>query len=139
MNNYNFWLSKKSANYVTLISSWCFYRTFDEDAKYLSTYYGFRIKSCKNFLQVWFPKSSLDKYLRKFENNNIWYEVYDIKDWKFIEIESYLWTFKKEIDQTNLKFIDKSNNISFDKKNFVNFIYEMQKLIDKYSIILKSN
>jgi len=50
-----------------LILSWIFYKTFDNDARFLSAKFWFKIKIEWWYESIWFPKSVLQKYSEKLK------------------------------------------------------------------------
>lgn len=134
MKNYDFYKSVKikNQNKIILILSWIFYKTFQNDARFLSDKFWFKIKTEWWYESVWFPKNVLEKYLSELKNWDFWYIVFDKVQWDFIKIYDFVWNKKLEFQEENLKFVNTKSNHQ-EKNDFTSFLKDLSKLIEKYS------
>jgi hypothetical protein len=113
-----------------LFLSGIFYKTFDEDARFLSDKYWFKIKEAWWYETIWFPKNVLEKYLLDLEQKNIWYIVFE-KNWDKQELnKKFEWWKKLEYFVENIIYLDKNSNNQ--KKDFKSFLFDLSILIKKY-------
>jgi len=134
MKNYDFWKIEKNKNLkenkIILILSWIFYKTFDDDSRFLSDKFWFKIKVEWWYETVWFPESVLEKYLKILEKQNIWYIVFEKNNWILEQKNNFKWWKNIEYNKENLIFFEKNKNI--EKVNFQNFLKDLKILIQKY-------
>ena len=133
MRNYDFWKQEKfkliNKENIILILSWIFYKTFDNDARFLSDNFWFKIKEEWWYESIWFPKNVLEKYLDKLKNKNYWYIVIEKQNWEFIEKLKYTWIEKLSFDIDNLIFLKNKQ----EKNEFKLFLRDLKNLIERYS------
>lgn len=132
MRNYDFWKleKRKKENKVILILSGIFYKAFDNDARFLSDKFWFKIKITWWYETVWFPKSVLEKYLNILKQKNIWYIVFEKNNWILKKINEFDWWKQIKYLEENLVFFDENKNI--DKNNLKSFLKDLTMLIQKY-------
>ena len=132
MRNYDFWKKEKSIlknnDNLILILSWIFYKTFDDDARFLSHKFWFKIKSEAWYESVWFPKIVLNQYLNKLEEDRFSYIVFEKEDWNYIQKLKNNWNQKLVFDLDNLNFLKEKQ----EKDKFKLFLRDLKNLIEKY-------
>ena len=109
MRNINYWKQNKQTNKdkIILILSWIFYRTFNEDSRFLSDKFWFKIKKTWWYEQVWFPKNSLKKYLNKLKEENFWYVIYEKDEDNIFYISKlYKWWEKLSYNKDKLIYLE---------------------------------
>ncbi len=133
MRNYDFWKNQKTKDEnqarLILILSWIFYKTFDNDARFLSDKFWFKIKVEWWYESIWFPKSVLEKYSVKLKEEEYWYIVFEKQDWDYIEISINNWKQKLSFNNTHLVFLENKK----EENSFKEIIYDLKHLIEKYS------
>ena len=120
-------LKKENADKIYLFKSGIFYIAVNEDALSLNELFGFSLTDFGTNIKVGFPNNSLNKYIKKFEDKNIDFQIIDNN--KKIE---------NNIDYLNE---EKCKNILNEIKNMdlngVSPIKAFQKLYDYQNIIKK--
>ncbi len=133
MRNYDFWKQEKSKSVnkenIILMLSWIFYKTFDNDARFLSDKFWFKIKQEWWYESIWFPKNVLEKYLDKLKFENYWYIVIEKQNWEYIEKLKYIWIEKLSFDNDKLIFLKQKQ----EKNEFKLFLRDLKNLIERYS------
>jgi hypothetical protein len=132
MRNIEYWKQNKKGNEnrVILILSGMFYRTFNEDARFLSHTFWFKIKKTWWYEVVGFPRNSLEQYLNQLKKEKIWYIVYrKDQDHIFYMSATYKWWNKIKYDTKKLHYIE--NNKSQETK-FEKLLSDIKKLLLKY-------
>ena len=132
MRNIEYWKQNKKGNEnrVILIFSGMFYPTFNEDARFLSHTFWFKIKKTWWYEVVWFPENSLEKYLSQLKKEKIWYIVYrKDQDSIFYMSATYKWWNKIKYDRQKLNYIEsnKSQETKFEK-----LLSDIKKLLLKH-------
>lgn len=110
MRNYDYWkkLKEKNNNKIIFFLSWVFYRTFNDDSRFLSDKFWFKIKQTGWYEVVWFPKSALLKYTNKLKEEKVWYILYE--KWEnddFKLKEEFKWWNNLNYSSDNLVYIEK--------------------------------
>ena len=132
MRNYDKWLEQKqnSKNKIILFLSWMFFRTFNNDARFLSDKFWFKIKQTWWYEVVWFPENSLEKYLEQLKQEDYWYLVFE-KNWEELEkVKENNWRKKIIFDQDKLIYLDIKKEEQ--QKDFKSFLKELNILLKNY-------
>jgi len=132
MRNYDKWLEQKqnSKNKIILFLSWMFFRTFNNDARFLSDKFWFKIKQTWWYEVVWFPENSLEKYLEQLKQEDYWYLVFE-KNWEELEkVKENNWSKKIIFDQDKLIYLDIKKEEQ--QKDFKSFLKELNILLKNY-------
>ena len=136
MRNIDYWKKRKENNEkkIILILSWIFYRTFNEDSRFLSDKFWFKIKRTWWYEVVWFPKNALKKYLNELKQDNFWYTIFEKDNKGILSItQEYKWWKKLIYNNTKLVYLEKKEVIDTENKNnFQEFLKDLEKLILKY-------
>ncbi len=136
MKNIDYWRKQKQNNEknIILLLSWIFYRTFNEDSKFLSDKFWFKIKQTWWYEVVWFPKNVLKKYLDELKQENFWYKIYEKDDnGVFSVIQEYNWWKELIFNSNNLVYLEKKEITNTKtNNNFQDFLKDLEKLILKY-------
>ena len=135
MRIYDYFLQEKqklTEDKILLFQSWVFYKAFESDARLLSDKLWLRImKSWANEV-VWFPVSSLSKYLESLEENAIGYIVFEKNgEWFELTKEFSGWA-DLSYDENNLKHISKKTPEKEVKPDLTEFLKELKDLLNKY-------
>ena len=125
MRNYDFWKQEKDKFWnkekIILILSWMFFKTFWNDAKFLSDRFWFKIKQTGWYETIWFPESVLEKYLKELKENNFWYLIFEKNNWILELKKKNEWWEKLKFSEENIVFLDKKEN----KNEFKSFLIEL--------------
>lgn len=120
-------LKKENADKVYLFKSGIFYIAVNEDALNLNETFGFSLTDFGTNIKVGFPNNSLSKYVKKFEEKNIDFQIID-NNKKIENNTDYL-------NDENCKNI--LNEIKNMDLNEVSPLKAFQKLYDYQNIIKK--
>lgn len=120
-------LKNDNSDQLYLFKCGIFYIALNEDAKLLNQKFEFTLTDFGTHIKAGFPSNSLDKYMKKFEENNIDFQIIDNNN----KIEN-------KIDYLNN---EKCKNILNEIKNMdlneVSPLKAFQKLYDYQNIIKK--
>lgn len=106
-------LKKANNNKIYLFKSGIFYIGLSEDAKVISELFNFKITNLNNEVtKCGFPEKKLEYYSSLLKQNNIDFEVIDLKYSKIENYSDYLNNIKFKNIINTLRNID-INNISF--------------------------
>lgn len=122
-------LKKQNNDTIYLFQSGIFYIALSDDAVLLSNKFNFKLTNLNNsVLKCGFPTSSIDKYTKIFNNNNVNFKLVDIE--KNIIYLPNEYTFNKDIVLL-LNFISsvKTDNLSISEA--YEFIEHVKKQAEK--------
>lgn len=133
MNYETLWLlevtKKNNKQKVILTLSGIFYKAFDDDARFLSDTFWFKIKNEWWHECVWFPKIVIEKYVSELKKLDFWYIIFNKIDGNFVQMQDFHWSKKIAFQEERLHFIE--NKI--EKSDFKSFLKDLWLLIEKYS------
>lgn len=137
-------LSDKYNNKLKIIKKWIFRIMINEDAFFIHKNFNFKLTILdKNNIQVWFPESSKEKWLKIFQEKNIAYFVFQKIDKSYETLEFFNWK-----EYTNLFNFDIEDytftrerilwlkKLWLEEKNESNFLLK-DKLEDIYVLFIE--
>lgn len=106
--NFELWLELKrlteNKERILLFYSGVFYKTFESDAEFLSTLFGFQVLTKGGYEVIGFPITMTDKYLPHLRQAGYSYQIIQFKEEILDVVDTFDGDFPLKYDRDNVVF-----------------------------------